>query len=317
MRRYSIIVIAAFTALVFALLAILPGSWRQAPLFDNVTNIELIPIKTQRPNFGILKIGHRGTTLYGPENTLPALEKAIEMGFEYLEIDVRFSSDGIPVLIHDSTLDRTTNGSGKVDEYTLAELKELDAGFWFSDEFVGARIPTLEEALQLLQGRACVVWDTKASKVPDEATIKLFQRYGFDRDCLLIGLALLSEGRDIEAARQIVRYWPNAPLAPIVRNIAEITAALDEFPNIRAVRVARYKVSDELVDAAHAKGILVISHAFRGGDRAATYKKFIDRGVDMLMLDYIEDFYTYLETGNIDTPGPPAPKNAEYSPANW
>ena len=90
-----------------------------------------------------MKIAHRGTTIFAPENTLPALEKAIELGAEYVEIDVRYSSDNVPVLIHDPEVDRTTNGSGNVGELTLAELKQLDAGFWFGDEFAGTRIPTL------------------------------------------------------------------------------------------------------------------------------------------------------------------------------
>ena len=107
-------------------------------------------------------VGHRGNVKFAPENTLPAFEAAIEYGCDLLEIDIRQTKDGELVIIHDSTLDRTTNGSGPVSNYTLAELKKLDAGSWFSDEFKSVRIPTLREALQCMKGRALPDLDFKA-----------------------------------------------------------------------------------------------------------------------------------------------------------
>lgn len=262
-----------------------------------------------------MKIGHRGTTLFAPENTLPAFEKAIELDFEYVEIDVRYTRDGVPVLLHDSDLDRTTNGSGWVGGLTLDEIKLLDAGSWFSDEFIGTRVPTLEEALEIMQGRICIYWDTK--ELPDKATIKLFQSYGFNRDCLLIAFGGLAHEDDPVIPRQIVDYWPDAPLVANVKTLDELTAVLDDFPNIRAVNIPRRRMTPELIDAAHAEGLLVMTDTLYQADRAMTYQKIIDAGVDIFMLDYIDSFYTYLETGNIDTPVPKPPKNAEYLPENW
>lgn len=88
---------------------------------------------------------HRGASSYAPENTLAAFEKAVEMGAEAIELDVKLSKDGEVIVIHDHTLERTTNGSGKVNSCTLAELKKLDAGSHFSSTFSGEHIPTLSE----------------------------------------------------------------------------------------------------------------------------------------------------------------------------
>ncbi len=92
-------------------------------------------------------IGHRGFSVIAPENTLVALNAALEQGANSLEFDVQVSADGIPVIFHDEFLNRITGTSGKVSEKTVAELKELDAGSWFSERFAGERIPTLEDAI--------------------------------------------------------------------------------------------------------------------------------------------------------------------------
>lgn len=92
-----------------------------------------------------LIFGHRGAKAYAPMNTLPAFELALAQGADGVELDVQLTKDGFPVVCHDFTVDRTTNGTGRVSDQTLAELKELDAGGWFSDAYAGVRIPTLDE----------------------------------------------------------------------------------------------------------------------------------------------------------------------------
>ncbi|WP_051330968.1 glycerophosphodiester phosphodiesterase family protein [Aneurinibacillus terranovensis] len=93
-------------------------------------------------------IAHRGWSGRAPENTLAAIKKAIyHPAIDGIEIDVQMSLDGVPVVIHDYTLERTTTGTGYVGSYTLTELKKLDAGTWFSSSFAGETIPTLEEVL--------------------------------------------------------------------------------------------------------------------------------------------------------------------------
>lgn len=99
-------------------------------------------------NKEVLIFGHRGASAYAPMNTIPAFELAAEQGADGIELDVHLTSDGELVIIHDSTVDHTTDGEGIVTEKSLAELKELDAGTWFSDEFSGVRIPTLGEVFE-------------------------------------------------------------------------------------------------------------------------------------------------------------------------
>jgi glycerophosphoryl diester phosphodiesterase len=93
-------------------------------------------------------IAHRGASGHAPENTLAAFERAVQLGAGFIETDLHLTRDARFVAIHDATLERTTNGRGNVHDFTLAELRQLDAGMWFDREFMGQRIPTLEEVLK-------------------------------------------------------------------------------------------------------------------------------------------------------------------------
>lgn len=99
------------------------------------------------PGQPAFSIAHRGASERAPENTLPAIRLALEGPAEFVEIDLMLSKDRVPVLMHDATVDRTTNGSGIVGELTFAELRELDAGGWLDPAFAGTRIPTFSEFL--------------------------------------------------------------------------------------------------------------------------------------------------------------------------
>ena len=93
----------------------------------------------------ITAIAHRGASSYAPENTFSAFDLAVEMEIEEIELDVQFTSDSHVIVIHDETLDRTTDSSGPVSDLTLEEIQSLDAGSWFDEEFSGEKIPTLDE----------------------------------------------------------------------------------------------------------------------------------------------------------------------------
>jgi glycerophosphoryl diester phosphodiesterase len=113
-----------------------------------------------------LKIGHRGAAGEAPENTLPSFELALRQGADGIEFDVQLSSDGVPVVIHDARLDRTTSGSGWVNEHRARVLRRLDAGSWFNrrfpararERYVGARIPLLSEILPWVRARQCLAF---------------------------------------------------------------------------------------------------------------------------------------------------------------
>src|SRR5579863_465827 len=92
-------------------------------------------------------IAHRGASGHAPENTLAAYQRAVELGAGFIETDLHLTRDARFVAIHDATLERTSNGHGMVHEASLAELRELDAGHWFDRQYMGERIPTLEEIL--------------------------------------------------------------------------------------------------------------------------------------------------------------------------
>ncbi|MGF1723515.1 glycerophosphodiester phosphodiesterase family protein [Photobacterium nomapromontoriensis] len=95
--------------------------------------------------------GHRGAAALAPENTLAGIKQAAQSGATWIEIDTQLSADCIPVIIHDETVNRCTNGKGKVANLTLAQLKSFDAGSWFNTVFNAETIPTLEEALNACQ----------------------------------------------------------------------------------------------------------------------------------------------------------------------
>lgn len=105
------------------------------------------------PEFSPLVFAHRGDSAHAPENTISAFRMATDKGAPAIEFDVKLSSDGQVIIIHDPTVDRTTNGHGKVGSFSLAALRDLDAGAWFHEQFRGERIPTLEELFATLGKR--------------------------------------------------------------------------------------------------------------------------------------------------------------------
>lgn len=108
----------------------------------------------RQPERPPLVVAHRGASGLAPENTLAAFQRAVELHTPALECDVHTSSDGVAVVLHDATLDRTTNGNGPVAEQSFEQIQRLDAGSWFGAAFAGERIPTLDEVLEVCSERA-------------------------------------------------------------------------------------------------------------------------------------------------------------------
>jgi len=103
-----------------------------------------------------LIIGHRGASAHAPENTIAAFQLALKFGADAVELDAKLSADGAIVVIHDQTVDRTTNGQGKISEFSLTEIKKLDAGSKFDLQFEGEAIPTLEEVFEVVGGKLLI-----------------------------------------------------------------------------------------------------------------------------------------------------------------
>lgn len=110
--------------------------------------ISSMEVESDHPSNKLITVAHRGASYAAPENTFAAFEKALAMKADYIELDIQRSRDGKLVVIHDLTVDRTTNGTGLVQSFTVDQLKELDAGSWFSSSFRNERIPLLAEILE-------------------------------------------------------------------------------------------------------------------------------------------------------------------------
>ena len=117
-------------------------------------------------------VAHRGLAPGVPENTMAAFRKALSLGVDLIEIDIRFTKDGQAVIMHDRSVNRTTNGNGYVRNLTLSQVKRLDAGSWFSENFSGERVPSFEEVLALVSGsRTGLLLDIKESRAMDTGMI--------------------------------------------------------------------------------------------------------------------------------------------------
>jgi glycerophosphoryl diester phosphodiesterase len=126
--------------------------WQSLPAAENRKKpVQSLPGAENRKK-PVQNVAHRGYSAIAPENTLPALAAAGPAGATLVEFDVRTTADGVPVVIHDRTVDRTTNGTGAVWELTIDEVRALDAGSWFSPAYGGVRVPLLAEVLDLLAG---------------------------------------------------------------------------------------------------------------------------------------------------------------------
>lgn len=135
-----------------------------------------------------LIIAHRGAKAYAPENTMASFNFAAEVNADGVEFDIKLTKDGHIIIIHDLTVDRTTDGSGKVKDFTLAELKKLDAGKFFSEQYAGEEIPTLSDVLIKLPSNLVInieitnygsMWDGLAKK-----TVELVKQLGKEKQIL-------------------------------------------------------------------------------------------------------------------------------------
>ena len=154
-------------------------------------------------------IGHRGAAAYAPENTLEGIHTAADMNIEWVELDVKLTKDDVPIIFHDDELDRTTNGSGLVREKTYEEIRQIEAGSWYGESFTGIKIPTLEEAIEVLINRNLGLnLEIKPcpgrEKETTEAALDVLSLYWDDHDRLLISSF---EPVSLEAAQHVAGDW--------------------------------------------------------------------------------------------------------------
>jgi glycerophosphoryl diester phosphodiesterase len=151
---------------------------------------------------------HRGASAHAPENTLAAFELALQQGADALELDVKLSADGHVVVIHDATVDRTTGAHGKVKDMSLADLRSLDAGSFFSAKFQGEKIPTLEEVFEAVGRRTFINVELTNYSTPRdhlvESVCMLVKKFGLQKHILFSSFL----PRNLANAR---RYLPEVP----------------------------------------------------------------------------------------------------------
>ncbi len=216
---------------------------------------------------------HRGAGRYAPENTLPAFAKAIRMGADFVEFDVRPTADGVFCLLHDSKLDRTTNGTGPVKQRAWSDVAKLDAGAWFGRQYAGTRVPTFDAFLAAVKGQVDLYFDAK--DIAPQALADAVSRHGMaDRTVVYENAAYLLELKAID---------PRIRALPPLGSVDELPALAKLEPY--AVDASWRILSKEMIDKCHALGIAVFSDAPDNAGVEA-YVRAIRWGIDLIQTDH-------------------------------
>ena len=231
---------------------------------------------------------HRGGGATAPENTLPAIAGALAGGFDYVEVDVALTADRHPVLMHDPTVDRTTDGHGAIASLTLAEVRALDAGSWFAPAYAGTAVPTFTEFLEVLAAstqRSLIElkgeWDAAAvaAVVTDINAHDLGRRVALSSfDAATLGL--------IESVSDVI------PRLLILRDVPEDVVRAAQEAGVRGILVDRKAVlaRPEMVDDVHAAGVRIIVYTLNSDTQ---WTAMTDLGVDGIVTDEPADLLTW------------------------
>lgn len=177
----------------------------------------------------IVNVSHRGASAYAPEHTIAAYEMGEKMHGDYIELDLQMTKDGHLIAMHDVTLDRTTDGTGSIKDYTLNEIKQLDAGSWFNEkypyaskaEYEGLKVPTLEEVFKKFGKNNSYYIETKSPDVypgMEKELLRLVEKYKINKDKLLVqsfspqSLKVMNELDPSIKLVQLISYKANAEI---------------------------------------------------------------------------------------------------------
>lgn len=210
---------------------------------------------------------HRGAGFLEPENTLRAIRRAIALGADQVEIDVQLTRDGHLVLMHDATVDRTTNGTGKVADLTIAEIRQLDAGH-------GEQVPTLEEVLALADGKITPQIELKGPGTAS-AVVKTLDRMGYADKAVLTSFLhqQLLEVRQLNKNISIGALWGRLPPDVVSRS---------QQLGVQALHLWHEFIDRQLVADIHAQGLLI--RAWNANTEAEIHR-LIELGVDAIGSD--------------------------------
>ena len=217
---------------------------------------------------------HRGANRYAPENTIPAIREAVSLGADFIEIDIQTTQDNQAVLMHDGTVNRTTNGSGRVRGLTLESVKHLSAGTWFGKPFDQVRVPSFDEGLQAYGPQTGAYLDAK--NIDPEVLLKAIHQWGFqDRHVVYQSLEYCGRLRQLDPA---VRTLP--PLKS--REQLDAVAAIKPY----GVDAAWSILSKQMISECHRRGIQVFSDALGKNETIEQYTLAINWGIDCIQTDH-------------------------------
>ena len=227
----------------------------------------------------VLVIAHRGAHTQAPENTLAAFRKAIELGCDFVEMDIRQTKDGALVIMHDATVDRTTNGAGKVEDMTLSRIRDLDVGMNRGKEWAGEKVPTFDDALALCRGKIKVYVHNKCGS-PAKVMAAI------ERNQMLNDVVMYGAGAD--GRQEFKRLRPEVR---VVCDLPESADAISQLINDVEPEILNGHLSiwsREKARAVHRMGAQVWMHTLGSLDVADSYRQALDRGADAIQTDHPE-----------------------------
>ncbi len=224
--------------------------------------------------------GHRGAAGHAPENTMASFEAALRLGAHVVELDVRRSRDGELMVIHDASIDRTTDGRGEVASLPAAELRAVDAGVRFAPKFRGQRIPLLREVLEWASGRTELVVEIKGDPHPqpgvEEQVVALVAGHGMLDRVMVISFYHPS-------LRRVRELEPRIATGMLYTGFFADTVGAARAAGADCVRPGWHDWNSALVEAVHASGLVA------GGwtvDDEAAMARLLDMGVDSITTNY-------------------------------
>ena len=226
-----------------------------------------------------LNIAHRGASAYAPENTMAAFEKAVELGADVLELDLHLTRDNELVVIHDDSLDPTTDGRGPVHRRSLKDRKRLDAGLWFGQDFAGQRIPMLDEVLDRFAGKVPLALEIKAGSTffpgIEEEVVSVLRRHSAIEHSAVASF-------DHYALRRVKEIEPALRTAALLVGRPVSLSAIAGPGRADAIALEASLVTRTEVEACRAAGLQLVVWVV---NEPAQMRYFIDLGVDGIITD--------------------------------
>lgn len=233
--------------------------------------------------FPVMVIAHRGYSGEAPENTLAAFKKAIEAGCDMLELDIHFSKDRQIVVIHDETLERTVNAQGRVSDFNLTDLKKFDAGFWFSPDFKGERIPTLQEVLNLAKGKILVNIEIKSPSHGYYSATKLAEQALKEvKKTQMLKEVIFSSFNPL-ALEKILEIEPKAYVAILFHRDWNFVQEITKGKSFEVLNLRKDFLTQEKI--ARIKGLGFMVNVYTVNEEEEL-RKFVNWGVDGLITNY-------------------------------